>query len=79
MLAIVVLPNDIYAVGTYVELKDGMAEKVRVAQRNGRLAIGKYYGLAVPADSIRPYIQYILKRGFDDQGAHKTARTVTVH
>lgn len=72
-LHLVVLPNEYVPVGTYVEDgEDGLMEKVRVRQENGRLQVGSFYGIGIPAELLRPYTFKILKRGFDDVGAHAT-------
>lgn len=79
MLAKVILPNDYFRVGTFIDITDGDAQKVRVATENGRLAMYGYEGLVFPADKVRPYVMLLLKRGFDDQGAFATRRKVTVN
>jgi hypothetical protein len=79
VLAKVVLPNDFFPVGTFVDITGNDAQKVRVYTEDGRLQTGGFEGLVYPADKVRPYVFMLLKRGFDDQGAFKTARQVTLN
>lgn len=75
MLYIVTLPNDYFKIGAFVESDEyGSVQEVRTRNENGRLRVGGAVGLAVPYDSVRPYLFAILKRGFDDQGAHAEYR-----
>jgi hypothetical protein len=76
MLALVTLPNDFFPPGTYVDITDGDAQRVKVYHRNGRLCKSGYEGLVYPADKVRPYVFMLVKRGFDDQGAFQTQRRI---
>lgn len=79
VLAKVILPNDYFPVGTFIDINGNDAQKVRTYNENGRLCHGGFVGLVFPADKVRPYVMLLLKRGFDDQGAFRTRRQVTVN
>lgn len=74
MLYKVMLPNDYFPVGAFVEETDGMMQKVRTDTVDGRLMPGWYEGVCIPADKVRKYCHAILKRGFDDRNAHAELR-----
>jgi hypothetical protein len=79
MLAKVTLPNDYFPVGCFVDITDGDAQRVVTYTVDGRLGVKGYEGLVIPADKVRPYVFMLLKRGFDDQGAHKEIRRAVAH
>lgn len=76
----VMLPNDYFAVGDYVEDAGlGTVQKVLVRQEEGRLVSGDFVGLTFPLDGVRKCLFKILSRGFDDQGAWRETRRIEVH
>jgi len=80
MLYKVLLPNDFYKVGAVLEDDDsGMVQEVSFWTENGRMMTGGYKGIMIPLEKVRPYVFAILRRGFDDQGAHAKYRGAYRH
>ena len=73
-LHLVILPNEYFKPGTYIDITDGMAQQVEVHQSNGRLRVGRFTGFVVPERHVRHATFTVLKRGFDDKGAHAELR-----
>jgi hypothetical protein len=61
----VIYPNDFFKVGVFLEEFDGVMQEVKTANENGRLKLGGYTGLVIPAWQIKPYTVRIQKRGLD--------------
>jgi hypothetical protein len=75
MLFKVVLPNDYFPVGAFVESQDDdMVQQVRVSTKGNRLQVGGYYGIIIPLPLVRQYTMAIMSRGMDDRGAHAELR-----
>ena len=75
MLYKVILPNDYFKIGAFLEgSDDGMVQEVNTWTENGRLVTGSFRGIMIPLAKVRPFVFTILKRGFDDQGAHAEYR-----
>ena len=75
MIYRVMLPNDYFKVGSFVEDgEDGMLQEIEVTWENGRMRPGGFKGLMVPIQPVRKYLMAILKKGFDDTGAFHEIR-----
>jgi hypothetical protein len=75
MIYRVMLPNDFFSVGEFVEDgDDDLVQAINAHWQNGRMDVRGYKGLAFPLRFVRPYLTAILSKGFDDQGAFATLR-----
>lgn len=75
MLFKVVLPNEYFPAGVFVESQDdGMVQQVRTWTEGNRLKLGGYEGVMIPLELVRPFTVAIMARGWDDRGAHAELR-----
>ena len=74
-LLYVAIPNQYYPLGTYLETgDDGFVERVEMHYENGRMRRGRLVGIGIPEHLVRQFTITVLRRGFDDMGAHREIR-----